>query len=356
VAGLVAVLIALPPVLSALPASDTDVPAAELRAAAVASADEQFSGYAESAGGLVLPVGSRRFSSVVDLFSDRTQMRVWWRGERDHRIDVVTAGGEAGYHADAAGGWVWEYEDARAVRFGPARLRLPVPPDLLPSSLGRRLLSEATDDELSRIGARRVAGRTALGLRVTPSQAAASVDHVDVWIDEASGLPLQVQLFGGDGDLAALDTRFLDVELGAPGAALTGFVPPAGARVDSDEGQGVLQRADRVLSPVPLPDTLAGLGRRSLDGAPDAVGLYGRGVTLLAVVPVGGRVGYDIARGLRDAPDAEVDDRGVRATSGPLGLLVVDTPGRGALVVAGTVTLAALATAATELAAPAVDG
>ncbi len=63
------------------------------------------------------------------------------------------------------------------------RSRCPLPADLLPPSLGRRLLSEATDDELTRIGARRVGGRDALGLRLVPAEAASSVGRVDVWVE-----------------------------------------------------------------------------------------------------------------------------------------------------------------------------
>ena len=86
--------------IGALPASDAAVSAAELRAAVLASDDVGFSGYAESAGGLALPV-TDQLTSVADLFSDRTTMRVWWRGPADNRVDVVTAGGETGTHRDA---------------------------------------------------------------------------------------------------------------------------------------------------------------------------------------------------------------------------------------------------------------
>src|SRR3954447_2713620 len=56
VAALVAVLAALPSVIGALPASDSGVSAPELRARVLASDGVGFSGYAESAGGLALPV------------------------------------------------------------------------------------------------------------------------------------------------------------------------------------------------------------------------------------------------------------------------------------------------------------
>jgi hypothetical protein len=355
VGALLGVLVALPPLIGALPASDAGIGAAELRASALASADRSFSGYAESAGGLTLPVGSPRFSSVVDLFSDRTQMRVWWRGATDSRVDVVTAGGETSYRADPGGGWTWSYEADRATRSSRAALHLPVPPDLLPSSLGRRLLSEATDEEISRIGAERIAGRDGLGLRVTPAAEASSVERVDVWVDADSGLPLQVQLYGKDSDLAALDTRFLDLELTEPDAALTRFRPPPGATVSVSEEDGVLERARRDLNRVPLPEELAGLPRRAVAGAPEAVGLYGRGVTLLAVVPVSPGIAWDVAESLRGAPGAVDQARGVRAAAGPLGLMVLHSAGDGAYLVTGTVTLDALGAAAADLGFPEED-
>jgi hypothetical protein len=352
VAALVGVLVALPPLIGALPASDADVPAAELRRAALASVDRSFSGFAESAGGLTLPVGSRRFSSVVDLFSDRTQMRVWWRGETDSRVDVITPGGETSYRADAAGGVIWSYEDDRVTRYTRDLLHLPAPPDLLPSSLGRRLLSEAADEEIRRIGAERIAGRDGLGLRITPAVAASSVDHVDVWVDADSGLPLGVRLFGKDSDLAALDTRFLDLDLTEPDADVVAFEPPRGATVTVTDEHEVLGWARRGLDRTVLPDRLAGLDRRTVEGAPEAVGVYGRGVTLLAVVPVPDGVAFDVARGLRAVPNA-VDQRyGVRAAEGPLGLMVLNPPQAPGYLITGTVSLDALAEVAGELGFP----
>jgi hypothetical protein len=355
VIALVGVLVALPPLIGALPASDADVSAAELRDAALASTGQGFSGYAESAGGLTLPVGSPRFSSVVDLFSDRTQMRVWWRSDIESRVDVVTAGGETSYRSDPRGGWIWSYEDERATRHARETFHLPIPPDLLPAALGRRLLSEATDDELSRIGAERIAGRDGLGVRVTPAAEASSVDHVDVWVDIASGLPLKVQLYGKDSDLAALDTRFLDLELTAPDPALIRFTPPPGSRIDTSEEDGVLERARRALDEVSLPGELAGLPRRRVEGAPAAVGLYGSGVTLLAVVPVRGRVAGDLMQSLRADPEAVDQGATVRATAGPLGLMVLNPPSAGAYLVTGTVTMDALAEAAADLGFPQED-
>lgn len=348
VAALVAVLAALPSVIGALPASDSGVSAPELRARVLASDGVGFSGYAESAGGLALPV-TDQLTSVADLLSARTTMRVWWRSPADNRVDVVTATGETGTHRDASGTWTWDYESATATRTAATPLDLPAPPDLLPSSLGRRLLSEAADGELHRIGARRVAGRAALGVRLTPGDPASSVSRVDLWVDGRSGVPLRVQVMGKGARRAALDTRFLDLELARPAASLTAFTPPPGSTVREGRTAEVVLEAGERLRPVPLPGELAGLPRRRLEGAPSAIGLYGRGVTLLAVAPVPPR----LAGGLRDAlarsPGAVVDESGIRLSVGPMGLMLVEPPGRGPYVLTGTVTTDALAAAAAQL-------
>src|SRR3954463_4319601 len=365
VAALVAVLAALPSVIGALPASDSGVSAPELRARVLASDGVGFSGYAESAGGLALPV-TDQLTSVADLLSARTTMRVWGRspahnrgaGPRrgvgggtpaDNRVDVVTATGETGTHRDASGTWTWDYESATATRTAATPLDLPAPPDLLPSSLGRRLLSEAADGELHRIGARRVAGRAALGVRLTPGDPASSVSRVDLWVDGRSGVPLRGQGMGEGARPAALDTRFLDLELARPAASLTAFTPPPRSTVREGRTAEVVLEAGARLRPVPLRGELAGLPRRRLEGAPSAIGLYGRGVTLLAVAPVPPR----LAGGLRDAlarsPGAVVDESGIRLSVGPMGLMLVEPPGRGPYVLTGTVTTDALAAAAAQL-------
>lgn len=349
VAGLIAVLLALPAVVRVVPAADSALSAATLRDRALASGSLAFSGYAVSAGNLALPV-TEHLSSVADLFSNRTSMRVWWRGPADNRVDVVTPAGETGTHRGPSGTWTWQYETATALHSAANPLELPAPADVLPSSLARRVLSEAHDGELSRLGARRVAGRGALGLRLVPADGAASVHRVDVWVDRASGLPLQVEVFEKGVDLPALDTRFLDLALTRPAASLTAFTPPPGAVVREGREAEVVLEAGQRIRPVQLPATLAGLPRRALGGVPDGIGIYGRGVTLLTVAPVA----RDLARGLREAlsssPDAVVDALGTRVAAGPVALMIVQPPGRGPYVLTGTVTLGALAAAARQLA------
>ncbi|MEI4271042.1 transcriptional regulator [Klenkia sp. LSe6-5] len=350
-----AVLVSLPALVAALPADDRDLSAADLRARVVASDDVAFSGYAISTGGLTLPV-SDALTGVADLLSDQTALRAWYRGPEDWRVDVVTPTGETGTHRDASGTWTWDYADQRASRGDDPPLALPSAPDLLPSALGRRLLSEATDAELSRIAPARVAGVDAVGLRYAPADAAASVSAVDVWVDPATGLPLRVVVRGADTSVPALDTRFLDLDLSAPAASTTVFTRPPGADITADRdlrdvdsavgGQGRQERAD-------LPGTVADLSRRTFDGVPEEVGVYGSGITVLAVGALPGRAAGSLRAQLARTPGAVVDDLGVRIAAGPLSLMVAGTStrdgGSGTYLLAGTVTLDALATAARQI-------
>jgi hypothetical protein len=353
VAGSVAVLVALPSVIAALPASDAATSAADLRRQALASTGVAFTGYAQSAGGLHLPVGDQ-LTDVADLLSDRTTMRAWYRGPADWRVDVVSPTGETGVHADAHGTWTWDYEGATATRAVPSALALPTASDLLPSALGRRLLSEATDAEVSRIGAERIAGRDALGLRLVPAEEASSVARVDVWVDGDSGVPLRVQVFGegaaGPDAEAALDTGFLALDLTTPPGAVTAFDVPPDADVREGQDAQLLQAAERGgrRNAITLPGQLTGLERRIIDGAPPSVGVYGRGITLLAVSPLPGRAAGPLRDALVSSPDAVVDELGVRISAGPLALMLARGP-EGPVLLAGTVSLDALAAAATEL-------
>ncbi|MGY1772797.1 LolA family protein [Blastococcus sp. SYSU D00813] len=346
---LVAALVALPLVLRVLPARDRPLSADDLRAAVLAGADVGFSGYAVSAGGLALPV-SGQLPEVADLFSDRTAMRVWWRTPEEHRVDVVTPAGETGLHRDPAGSWTWDHEEGTATRADPAVIALPAPADLLPATLGRRLLSEAAPGELSRIGARRVAGTDALGVRLVPAEPAASVGRVDVWVEPTSGLAVQVQVFAAGARQASLDTRFLDLTLGDPPSSVLAFTPPPGAEVrPAPELEGLVALAQRGLAPVDLPATLAGLAPRSQGGVPVGIDLYGRGVTLLAVVTLPTSQAATIRRALDEEPAAVTDELGTRVAAGPLAIMVVRQSPEASRLLVGTVTLDAVAAAAREL-------
>ena len=83
--------------------------------------------------------------------------------------------------------------------------------------------------------------------------------------------------------------------------------------------------------------------------APAAIGLYGRGVTLLAVVPLPYGIAADLRGAAAQDPGALTDDTGTRLAAGPLGILLTATAAGDSYLLTGTVTLDALRQAARQL-------
>jgi hypothetical protein len=168
-------------------------------------------------------------------------------------------------------------------------------------------------------------------------------------VDRATGLPLAVEVTGRGLTQPSLTTRYLDLDPTPPPAALTGWDPPAGVRVRTGTADP-FRPAAGLLRRVALPADLAALPRRPAAGTRGTgVALYGRGVTLLAVVAVPPAVSGGFRTLLAKLADQVTDDLGTRATAGPLGLALVDSPGGSDFLLAGTVTADALRAAAGQL-------
>ena len=346
----VAVLVATPGVIARLPVgSAVDSPAAaDLLARVQASVDTPYSGYAESTGGVVLPI-TDQLGSLPDLLGDTTTMRTWFRGPEDWRVDTIRLGGERDLYRHAGELWRWDYEQNTAVLTpgGEPRLRLPREQDVLPTTLGHRLLSEARPAEVSSVPARRIAGRDAPGLRLVPTEPRTTISTVDVWVDPGSALPLRVDVRGAGSTRPTISTAFLDFSAERPDEALTTFTPPPGAQVQVQDGTDVASFADRLDTAV-QPGELAGLpaAERGLG----SVGVYGRGVTTLVAVPLPARAGRSLDDQLTRAPGAVTDDDGVALAVGPLSLRVTRSgPDARRYLLAGTVDADTLSAAAQAL-------
>ena len=346
----VAVLGALPAAIGSLPVQQSSISAADLLSRVMHSRTVGYSGYAESEGGLALPV-TRQFSSVGDLFGDTTRLRVWWRDQFDWRVDTIGVTGESDVHATPTGSWTWNYEFGIATWMRaekPPAVRLPAAGDLLPTTLAQRLLSQAQPGEARRLPARRVAGHSAPGLRLVPRAPESTITHVDVWADRATGLALQVQVYGEGAPGPVLTTRFLDFSAHTPAAATTAFSPPPGARIRNQELPDIAALIDQFGGTLP-PRRLAGLARNSSLPPFGAIGVYGAGVTELAAVPLPDRLADSIHREL--VGSAVKSPAGLAMTIGPLNLLLARPDRFGtSWLLTGTVTAKTLSTAATELA------
>jgi hypothetical protein len=276
----VAVLAALPGLVGALPARDREVGAAELLARVLASERVAYQGYAEARAGLGLP-DVPRAGRVVALLGETTRMRAFVAGPQAWRVDELTPVGERDLYRTGWGTWLWDSGERRAVATaGEAPVRFARPADLLPPELGRRVAVAAGPGEAARLGARRVAGVHALGLRVVPRSPDTTVARADLWADPASGLPVRVEVTAAGQAEPIVTTAFLDLRLGPPDPAHVRFAVPDDADVDHDEAPDLARAIDR-FSPFVLPDPLAGRPRRTRVAG--AASTYGRGFELVAV-------------------------------------------------------------------------
>ena len=320
---------------------------AELVARVQASAGVGWSGRAQSRGSLQLP-DLDSFATLGQLLGQQVELRAWWRGARSWRVDRIRSTGETDTFRDGGGQVRWVFESERATFSPVSTIRLPDAVDVLPATLGRDLFQGARADEVSVIGPVRVAGVEAAGLRLTPAGTASTVDHVDLWADPATGLPLRVDLYGRGSATPALTTAFTGITLRTPDPGAVRFRAPEGVSLAYEESTDVAAAAN-ALEQLDLPATVAGLGTR--DGRdPGAVGVYGRGPTSMIVFPLRGSV----ARPLRDQLDRNAGTTstasGTLAPIGPVTVLLTRIPGRGGgFLLAGTVTPETLSAAAAEL-------
>jgi outer membrane lipoprotein-sorting protein len=284
--GAVAVLVALPGLVGAVPARDRPVGAVELLARVRASEPVVYQGYAEARAGLGLP-DVPRAGRVVALLGETTRMRAFVAGPEDWRVDELTPVGERDLYRTGWGTWQWDSGERRVVATqGEAAVRFARPADLLPPELGRRVAAAAGNGEVARLGARRVAGVHALGLRIVPRSAGTTVARADLWADAASGLPVRVELTAKGRNEPIVTSAFLDLRLGAPDPGDVHFAVPADADVERDEAPDLARAIDR-FSPFVLPGRLAGQPART--EVAGAASTYGQGFELVAVLALPAR-------------------------------------------------------------------
>lgn len=345
---LLLVLGGLPALARARPApADSTVSAAQLIASIRGSSAVAFSGYAESHGTLAIPDISQ-LGSLPSLLGDTTKIRTWWQTPTQWRVDVVDTLGETDTYDFPSGSWVWDSQRRRATIIdGTPPVRVPRAADLLPSTLGRRLAG-SPDVRATRIPPHRVAGRSALGLRLTPT-GPSTVAYADVWADRDSGLPLQVQVVPTANGRPALSTAFLTVSLHAPGATVTSFTPPPDAavtEVSATDLQGLLGH----LRPLSAPSSLAGLPAAQPVPGLGGVATYGGGLSTVAVVSLADGDSDHLADTLRGrATTLRLPGARAQQIVTPLvTALLVRTRYRD-LLIAGTVPVALLQQAAASL-------
>ncbi|MBF4163798.1 sigma-E factor regulatory protein RseB domain-containing protein [Nocardioides acrostichi] len=324
-------LTAGPPLARAVPTRPVDIDAGTLLGRVQAAEDRPWSGLVETTGTLALP-DADQFSDVAALFGGSTRMRVWWRDADHWRVDQLSTSGEQDLVRTGDRTVRWDYERLQA-RFGEEpSVRLPRAADLLPTELAARMLRGAGPDDVTRLPARRVADRTAPGLRLVPASPRTTIDHVDVWADADTGLPLRVEVYDASGRF--LTSEAVDVDLATPSEARVSFTTPPGAGVERDDVLDIADAANQY-APLIAPQRAGGL---EADGSNGAVGVYGTGPEQVVAIPLRDREADALRDQLGVTPGARQGATGTRVTVGPLGVLLTGAEGEGGLLVAGTVT------------------
>ena len=210
-----------------VPAAPVTADPAALRAR-IRAGVPPYVGYAESTGQLGLPQ-IPQLESTVALLTGTTRIRAYVGSADAWRADELTPTGEHGVYRVGPSEFLWDFEANQLTRvLGIAAARLPRASDLLPPDLARRLLALAGNDPVAALPSRRIAGRDAAGLRVTPTDPQTTVGSVDIWADPATALPLRVEVAGRTGP-PLLSTELLEVVDGPPDPALLRPLAPPGA-------------------------------------------------------------------------------------------------------------------------------
>ncbi len=346
VAAGVAVLVAAPLVVRALPVDDAGLSASELLDRVQAARGHPYSGYVETRGTLQLPVADR-FTDVGSLFGERTRMRVWWRSADQWRVDKLLPSGEVDLVHDARGTTRWRYQQDDVTRSVDPDIRLPRTADLVPPAVVSLLLDDVAPGDVERRPARRVAGIDAPGLRLAPAASQSSIDHVDLWADPDSGVPLRVEVVAKGTDTASFTSELREFSAATPPERSVSFEAPPGSDVSFDDVLDIADAANQYAPFLP-PRTVAGLEKAPQ--ADRAVGIYGTGVTRLITIPLRGREAGPLRGQLELTPGVRVVAEGTVAGLGPLGVMLTGSGDDGGWLVAGTVTADTLVLAAHDLA------
>jgi outer membrane lipoprotein-sorting protein len=195
--------------------------------------------------------GASGGTDIVKLLAGNTTVRVWYAGQEQARVALLSTLGETDVIRNGRDVWVWRSKENTATH-----MKLPADKEAqTPSALPGGLAStpqEAAAAALAAIdpttavttsGAAKVAGRSAYELVLAPRDTASLVGQVRLAIDAKEHIPLRVEVFAKGADTPAVRVAFEQISFGKPDAEQFTFNPPPGAKV-TNEGAAPAERPD----------------------------------------------------------------------------------------------------------------
>lgn len=355
VAAVAVAAVLVPRVPDWLPVSATPLSPATLRERIAASADRPYQGYAEIDGHLQLPE-LPNLRDLTTLLTSTTRVRTWYADSSRWRFAVVSPFGERDVYRTPDGEFTWDYGANQLTRLvGQVPVRVPRAGDLTPPELARRVLSAAEGDPVTALPARRIAGRDAAGLRLTPRDPDTTIGHVDMWADPATGVPLAVEVTARGAATPVLASRFLELDRTAPDSGVLVPRQPVGSGYSIVAAPGIADVLGALGRARP-PAVLAGRPLREADAAGvRGIGVYGTGLSAFIAVPVPGDVGDQVEDALAKAGGTAQDVANgavTRLSIAPVSVAVVRSSlSRRSWLLAGLTAPNVLLAAADELAA-----
>ncbi len=240
----VAGAVAAPLVAAAAPPSLPDrTPQQVLELVAKAKSVEGFSGTLQQTSDLGLPelpttgAGTDTdTASVLDLLTGDHTARVWVDGADRSRVAVLDDMAERDAVRDGSSVWLWDSKKNTAVHVvasGKADAA-PRTTTRTPAEIADAVLSEVGPTTATTVDTtQRVAGRDAYTLVLTPRTDATTVGSVQLAVDAATGLPLQVEVFARGASSPAFESGFTSIDYSVPAASTFDFTPPADATVET---------------------------------------------------------------------------------------------------------------------------
>jgi outer membrane lipoprotein-sorting protein len=190
--------------------------------------------------------GSGNGADITKLLTGSTQTRVWYAGENQTRLALISTLGETDVIRNGADLWVWRSKENTA-----SHLKLPVhaqstPPkalaDGLPSTpqeaAATALAAIDPTTSVTTSGAAKVAGRAAYELVLAPRDTASLVHQVRLAIDAKEHIPLRVEVYAKGATDPSIRVAFDQISFAKPDAEQFTFKPPPGAKV-TEGGEGI---------------------------------------------------------------------------------------------------------------------